>query len=473
SSFRETMNPPAPLAKSAIINRVAGESPGRRGMRFFGLGRRVVPVARWAAQTLLGHDPVRDQIELIEEKTAPLRLKALPGAPRRVNLLIPTLDFQYVFGGYITKFSLARRLAREGLRVRLVAVDWCDYQPDLWRRQCQGFPGLEDLLDHVEVVPAFGRAVPLEVSPADRFIATTWWTAHVAHAAAAELGTGPFLYLIQEYEPFTFPMGSLAAVAAQSYTFPHRAAFSSELLREHFRLGGLGVYAGGPEAGDRDSISFQNAITAVGEVTADEVRARPGRRLLFYARPEPHAARNMFELGVVALRRAVREGAFPGVWEFHGIGSLDPSRRLALSESAHLRVMPRQSQAEYARFLRGYGVGLCLMYTPHPSLVPIEMASAGLLTVTNTFANKTAGRLTAISPNLLGAPPTVEGIVAALGEAASRVTDYEGRARGARVAWSTGWDQTFDAPFLARIRAFLGEDAPRAAGTAPAPAAVS
>ena len=33
------------------------------------------------------------------------------------------------------------------------------------------------------------------------------------------------------------------------------------------------------------------------------------------------------------------------------------------------------------------------MYTPHPSLVPIEMASAGMLTVTNTFENKTADAL--------------------------------------------------------------------------------
>ena len=30
------------------------------------------------------------------------------------------------------------------------------------------------------------------------------------------------------------------------------------------------------------------------------------------------------------------------------------------------------------------------MYTPHPSLVPIEMASAGMATVTNSFENKTA-----------------------------------------------------------------------------------
>ena len=44
------------------------------------------------------------------------------------------------------------------------------------------------------------------------------------------------------------------------------------------------------------------------------------------------------------------------------------------------------------------------MYTPHPSLVPIEMASAGMLTVTNTFENKTSEALRAISGNLLAGP---------------------------------------------------------------------
>ena len=47
--------------------------------------------------------------------------------------------------------------------------------------------------------------------------------------------------------------------------------------------------------------------------------------------------------------------------------------------------------------LRDHDVGLALMYTPHPSLVPIEMASAGMLTVTNSFENKTPERMTAIS----------------------------------------------------------------------------
>jgi len=50
------------------------------------------------------------------------------------------------------------------------------------------------------------------------------------------------------------------------------------------------------------------------------------------------------------------------------------------------------------------------MYTPHPSLVPIEMASAGMLVVTNTYANKTGEVLRAISPNIIGVSPTIEDV---------------------------------------------------------------
>ena len=41
----------------------------------------------------------------------------------RVNILIPTIDLEHFFGGYIAKLNLARRLAERGARVRIVTVD--------------------------------------------------------------------------------------------------------------------------------------------------------------------------------------------------------------------------------------------------------------------------------------------------------------------------------------------------------------
>jgi hypothetical protein len=95
------------------------------------------------------------------------------------------------------------------------------------------------------------------------------------------------------------------------------------------------------------------------------------------------------------------------------------------------------------------------MYTPHPSLAPIEMASAGMLTVTNTFETKTADALAAISPNLIAVEPGLESIVAGLRDAVGRVGDAEARVRGARVNWSRDWDESFDDALMGRLEKFL------------------
>jgi hypothetical protein len=192
--------------------------------------------------------------------------------------------------------------------VRIVTVDPVGPLPPSWRATLESYSGLEGLFEQVEVV--FGRESPgIEVGRADRFVATTWWTGHVARHALEEMEAERFLYLIQEYEPFTFEMGSLAALAAESYTFPHHALFSTEMLRDWFRLRRLGVYAAGEAAGDAASASFQNAITDVEPPSVDELARRSSRRLLFYARPEQHAARNMFEVGALALGSTRRNTA--------------------------------------------------------------------------------------------------------------------------------------------------------------------
>jgi glycosyltransferase involved in cell wall biosynthesis len=398
--------------------------------------------------------PVIPAVGAVAAKVAPLELAIRDDAPPRVNLLIPTIDLEHFFGGYIGKLNLAMRLAGRGERVRIVTVDAVGPLPSSWRQRLEAYSGLDGLFERVEV--AFGReSTGIEVSRSDRFIATTWWTAHVANEAVLRLGGERFLYLIQEYEPFTFPMGTYAALAEGSYRFPHTALFSTELLRDWFRRHGIGVYAEGEAVGDARSAVFQNAITAVEPPTAEELAGRGTRRLLFYARPEPHAARNMFELGMLALERAVLEGAFTG-WELYGIGTVNAGRRLALGHGTSLELVPRREQRAYAELLRAHDVGLSLMYTPHPSLVPIEMAAAGMLAVTNSFENKTADAMAAISSNLITVEPTLPGVVAGLRRATERVDDVEGRARGAGVRWSRDWDASFDDRVMARVEELLG-----------------
>jgi glycosyltransferase involved in cell wall biosynthesis len=391
-----------------------------------------------------------DAVHVIAEKLAPLRWSPTSGAPRRVNLLIPTVDLEHFFGGYIAKFNLARRLAERGWPVRILTVDSTGALPPDWRARLARYGGLEHVLDRVELV--FGReAAAIEISSDDTFIATTWWTAHIADDALRHVRSRRFLYLIQEYEPFTFPMGSLAALAEQSYSFPHFALFSSELLRDYFRARGLGVYAGGPDSGDESSLAFENALTTIEAPTEQALSTRSSRRLLFYARPEGHAARNMFELGVLGLDRALARGHLHPGWELNGIGTVTRRSKVELTGGAELNLLPRSEESDYAQLLREHDVGLALMYTPHPSLVPLEMASAGLLTVTNTFETKTAEALTTISSNLIAVTPTIEGVADGLAQAVAGVEDAQRRVKGSSVAWSRDWDESFPDTLIDRV----------------------
>jgi glycosyltransferase involved in cell wall biosynthesis len=389
-------------------------------------------------------------VRQITRKITPLRLRVTSTCEPRVNVLVPTIDLAHFFGAYIGKFNLARRLAEHGLRVRIVAVD-ATRLPHTWRDQIRRYDGLDSLLDKVEVEFAPDRELlQLEVNPRDTFVATTSWTAHLAHRATQELDRERFVFVIQEYDPLTYPVGTLGAITRQAYTFPHLAVFSTELLRDYFRIHRLGVFANGPEAGERDSVSFRNAITAVDPPTAEEMLAQP-RSLLFYARPEAHAERNMFELGLMAMAAAIRDGSLEGPWRFYGIGAMEPSS-VRITESVSMEILPRQSQDEYRSLLREHSIGLSLMDTPHPSLVPLEMASAGMLVVTSTFENKTAESLRSISENLIPVEPTVDAVAAGLAEAVQATADTERRLRGSELDWSRSWQESFDDRLVRQIK---------------------
>ena len=165
----------------------------------------------------------------------------------------------------------------------------------------------------------------------------------------SELGRERFLYLIQEYEPFTFPMGSYAALAAESYALPHAALFSTELLRDYFRRHGLGVYAAGAGRGDRDSRRVRERDH--GDRAADGRRAG---RAAAAAAAVLRAARAARRAQHVRARRArARPGArararsprLDAARDRHG---QDGGRRVDLGGGAALELLPRSAQAEYA-----------------------------------------------------------------------------------------------------------------------------
>jgi glycosyltransferase involved in cell wall biosynthesis len=69
--------------------------------------------------------------------------------PRRVNVLLATIDFKYVFGGYIGMFNLALRLKREGYQIRIILHEQTEWDMEGWRCKIQKYPGITTLFDEV------------------------------------------------------------------------------------------------------------------------------------------------------------------------------------------------------------------------------------------------------------------------------------------------------------------------------------
>jgi hypothetical protein len=420
--------------------------------RFIAYGARtglLRPVLDFARKVMTDYYTNEALHRIVAEKTAPLKAITSSEEPLRINIFIPEIDFRSFYGGYIAKFNFARKLVENGNRVRFITVDRCDTPRTDWPAIVEKYHGIEDIFDKVEVVTTYGREQQVTFNPADVIVATTWWTAHIVNQLLPLLDADRFLYFIQEYEPFTFPMGSYYALAHESYSFPHVALFSSPTLQEYFRINRFGVFAGG--CAEEDSLPFENAILTF---STDFARERGQRKkLLFYSRPEAHAARNMFEIGYAALEKAIEENVFSDDWDIYGIGTGHDD--IVLPKGRLLKMLGKVGLKEYRDMLPGYDVGLALMYTPHPSLLPIEMAAAGQVVVTNSCMNKTAQALQEISTNFVVAEPTIPAVAGALAQAVARADDIESRRQGSNVNWSQDWNRTFSDALLDRVKTWF------------------
>jgi len=411
-------------------------------------------VAQWSRKRNVARNfrQIRDRelemqhsIRFLARKTAPLEIKIDPAVTRQINILIPTIDLNLLFGGYIGKLNLARRFVACGYSVRIIIVDECDFVPVGLDGPLPGASPLAAEFSKVKFQYCFDRDHEVLMNPDDIVVASTWWTAHIAHAAVRKLHANHFIYFIQEYEPFTFPMGTYAAFANESYGFLHFPLFSSKLLKEYFELNQLGVYADGKGKDSEKGAIFENAITTF-DLSSKTLKKRAYKRVLFYARPEPHASRNMFETGVLALKAAIKKEIFDDSWELWAAGTAYGG--IPLGKGQQLKMIGKLSLEAYQKTLPEFDLGLSLMYTPHPSLVPIEMAAAGMVVITTNCLNKTAEKMAAISPNILGVDASVEAITEGLRTAAKQCEDIEGRLAGTNVNWPKSWEESLPSELI-------------------------
>ena len=261
----------------------------------------------------------------------------------------------------------------------------------------------------------------LAVRENDIFITTTWLThflvADVCGFQEKQFGvTHPLVYFIQDFEPGFFEWSSQYMLAESTYHTPGTIAiFNSAQLHSYFtRLG----YSFAYEAHFSPRLNKEMAEWRRTHQGAGAVRKN---QIVFYGRPA--RPRNCFPLIVEAINLFIAR--YPDVakkWDFISIGASLGSFKLA--DGRRLRSRGKMSLTDYAGLLSQTKVGVSLMCSPHPSYPPLEMASFGVVTITNQFIDKD---LQSFSPNIVSLGTlTFETLCEALYEATQRADQDTG-----------------------------------------------
>ena len=303
----------------------------------------------------------------------------------RLTLIVPSVNPQQTFGGIATALKL---LSEWGDALgpdydRRIVVTDADIESDGYAALPDFTPvpfiasadeGQRLLVDARE--RAGGR---LDVRARELVIATAWWTAENARQIERERaryhgGSRPFVYLIQDDEPYFYGWGAKWARAAATYGGDDTiAVINSEELyaamtaKHRFRAAFCLPYA-------------------INATIAARLTPRPRERLiLVYGRPA--VARNGFELVCDALVRwQQRDPIRASRWQVMFLG--EPFETSYSYPVQTMSVEGKVSLDAYADFLNRASVGVSLMISPHPSYPPLEMAEAGLWTITNAYPGK-------------------------------------------------------------------------------------
>ena len=307
----------------------------------------------------------------------------------RLNLLIPSLNSEHVFGGIATALKMFEALRKQlQCAARLIAVDAAVSKtaiiPD-------GYV-LNETIDvsgaKLQVIPFAERAnKKLPVAANDLFMATGWWTAYtiseVIEWQTQRYGAKhPLLYMVQDYEPGFYPWSSRYLMADSTYrlSIPTYAIINSGILKEYFLSNGYTFEKTWVIEPTLNS-TLSNYLPACGESIHKK------KQIIVYGRPS--TARNAFELLVYALRRWASQQPNAEEWNVISAGELHDD--IDLGQGVVMHSVGKMSLQEYAQALLESYAGISLMVSPHPSYPPLEMAAFGVKTITNCYANKDMG----------------------------------------------------------------------------------
>lgn len=349
----------------------------------------------------MGHE------QLVEAEATLLTYAVPPQGRPRVTLVTDSIGRGHLFGGVGTALIFAALLAnRRGADLRVITRIEAPQPANadhVWRANGVALDGESRFV----WAPREGR-VELDLVPGELVVTTSWWT---TAAALPAVPPAQLVYLLQEDERMFYLYGDVRLRCERVLRRDDiRFVVNTRGLFEH-------LVADGMEHLHRGGLAFEPAFPA----TLFHPREKPSgskRRFVFYARPlNP---RNLYFLGLEVVEAAIERGVLdPAQWEIVFVGRDIPDVSLPRGCAPVRR--ENLSWAEYAALIGSTDLGLSLMYTPHPSYPPLDMAASGAVVVTNRHGSKRD--LSRYSANLICCDPEPEALLRGLADGAALAED--------------------------------------------------
>lgn len=307
---------------------------------------------------------------------------------RRINLLVPSINQEHLFGGISTALHFFDELYNTGERShrRIITTDASPSDEDLQKFSEYTLLSSEDeLIENSYIVPfndRYNKTIP--IGKEDVFIATSWWTAYFAQRIvrwqAEYYGQKPkkMIYFIQDFEPGFYAWSSQYSLALSTYQYAGEqiAVFNSSLLKDFFNEKGFKF---------TEEYYFEPRLnSSLKKYLIPFEMMEKKKKILIYGRPS--VARNAFSIIVEMLRAWVWIQPNPTEWEIISAG--EHHNDIDIGNGVIIKSKGKMSLDDYANELKESAIGISLMISPHPSYPPLEMAHFGMLVLTNDYENK-------------------------------------------------------------------------------------
>lgn len=318
---------------------------------------------------------------------SPLSCYQIPNRDRvRINIVTDSINAGSLFGGVITALIFAFHLAsKHNADVRIITRSEEAEKfriNEVLENMGISFNGqIEFLYAH------FASNVEIDICEKDQFITTSWWT---TYCTLKSISVDKVIYILQEDERMFYPYGDDHLLAHEMMSHPQlRYVINTKLLFEHLVNSGLdnliqnGRYF--EPAFDKNNYYFSTTQNT------------EKLKLFYYARP--NNLRNIFYRGIFILDKATNSQIIDiKEWDIYLVGK-DLPENLIFTNGYQPKIISNMNYKEYGDFIRTVDLGFSLMYTPHPSYPPLDLAACGAAVVTNSCGNKT--ELTEYSPNII------------------------------------------------------------------------